>query len=316
MREKTHDRIDEWDEARDETTGKKLHYVNYMQFMRYEKPFKSKDPWALIGMTPKINIVVEYTEPKRYMLPPRKGWFDPQDNYSEWKEGIEPSLKQTIWWARQAGCETVMIFVPAPVLKAIDSETKASACSAVSLVVNIPDKAKSADDVSWTVFRSTNLLKKEQGILPPFPGPINELKHPHEGQDPADAPHNQWAAFPDPEPEVLAPNYPDLPPFSMSLEAPLPPEPKLRDIPGITDQEKPKKKGPPSSQSRPPPPGGPRRGPPPPPGQRPPARRGPPPSSGRPQQRPPAMKNRPPAMKPKEPRRRPPPPSETGGATQ
>lgn len=227
MKEHTHERIDAWDEERDDN-GKKIHTVNYVQYMRLEN---ENDPWSLVEMNPKANIVVNMAEPKRYMLPPRKGWFDPKDHYEEWKEGPEKYVRQTVYWARQAGCETVIMVVPSATMESVivaaggPADRETPPCSVASLLVEIPDSATSPNAIQWTLHRFSTvdmLQSNANDAIPPFSGPISESMHPHEGKDPSAAPANRWAAFPDPPPEVLPKDYPDLPPFSMCLEEPLP----------------------------------------------------------------------------------------------
>lgn len=214
--------------------------------MRIENP---SDPWSLTEMVPKINLVVEFVEPKRYMLPPRKGMFTPKKHYKEWKEGVEPYVKDTVVQARNAGCDTVIMVVPASCMKemartVLGRDVENSPCCVATLVADVA----SADSVSWTWhgFATADSLKNNVALIPSFTGPIDALYHPHEGKDPSDAPANKWAAFPEPEPEVLPANYPDLPPFSMSLDEPLPNIPKKKPV--TSKKKKPKSS---KSQSKP-----------------------------------------------------------------
>lgn len=245
IKEKTHDHIDEWDEARDEN-GKRIHLVNYVQFLRLES---EKDPWSITEMNPKVNIVVEFSEPKRYMLPPRKGFFDPKEQYTEWKEGPEPHIKDTIWLARQAGCDTVIMVISKACMEAILKECgeseKASPCSVATLTASIDDSASDGSSVKVKLHKSysaSKFIKKASKAIPKFGGPVDELLHPHEGNDPASALPVKWATFPQPEPEVIPADYPDLPPFKMSLEVPLPEVQKRKPVPA--GQKKPKKSKP------------------------------------------------------------------------
>lgn len=228
MKESTQTRIDEWDEARDES-GKKIHHVNYIQFMRLENV---KDPWSLKEMIPKSSILVNYAEPKKYMLPPRQGWFDPKKQYKEWNDGVEDHVKEAVWMARQAGCDTVLLVVPGTTLRHMvgaaggATDAEATPCCVATMTAVVDASASSAADIQWKFYQLTTSTAISTECIPPFDGPVDEVMHPHEGKDPAQAPENRWAAFPEPEPEVLPRNYPKLPPFSMSLEAPLPPPPK------------------------------------------------------------------------------------------
>ena len=235
IKEATQQRIDDWDETRDPETGKKIHAINHVQYFRISEP---NDPWSLTELVPKINLLVDVIEPKKYMLTPRQGMFDPKKHFNEWKDGIEPSVRQTVWWARQAGCDTVIIVVTDHAMKdmcqAIGAGGEVSSAppsSIATFVAEVGDMATSPESMRFSFFRFATLSKlKSQGhsIIPPFSGQINELKHPHEGMDPGDAPKNKWAAFPDPEPEVIPPYYPELPPFVKCLEEPLPPLSKIQ----------------------------------------------------------------------------------------
>jgi len=235
IKEATQQRIDDWDEARDPETGKKIHAINHVQYFRISEP---NDPWSLTELVPKINLLVDVIEPKKYMLTPRQGMFDPKKHFHEWKDGIEPSVRQTVWWAREAGCDTVIIVVTDHAMKGMcqavgagGEVSSAPPSSVATFVAEVGDMATSPESIRFSFFRFATLSKlKSQGhsIIPPFSGQINELKHPHEGMDPANAPKNKWAAFPDPEPEVIPPYYPGLPPFSKCLEEPLPPLSKIQ----------------------------------------------------------------------------------------
>jgi len=228
MKDVTHDRIDDWDEELDEN-GKRIHTVNYVQFMRMES---EDDPWSLVEMIPKVNIVVEYPEPKRYMLPPRKGWFDPKRHYPEWEDGPEPYLKETVWWARQAGCDTVIAVVPGTAIQCLadaagySSDLATPPCCVATVVADFVGDNRG--DVEWTVHSFA--ADGSDISIPPFQGNVDEIVHPHEGKDPDAAPENRWAAFPEPEPEVIPSDYPDLPPFSQCLDVPLPDIPRKKPV--------------------------------------------------------------------------------------
>lgn len=74
--------------------------------------------------------------------------------------------------------------------------------------------------------------------VPPHDGPIDETMHPHEGKDPANAPENKWAAFPEPEPEVIPKSYPNLPPFSECLDHPIPDIDRKRAVQSMSKKKK------------------------------------------------------------------------------
>jgi len=216
----THDAIDEWDEQLDES-GKRAHYVNYLQYFRLED---ESDPWSLKEMNPKVNIVVATSEPKKYMLPPRTGWFDPKKHFSEWKEGATSSIRKTVWWARQAGCDTALMIVPGSAIKALvdDEEKLTPPCCAAAFSADVGDDE---NDIEFTLHSfSDNPALDANLSVPAFTGQIDELASPHEGNDPAEAPDNLWALFPEPEPEYLPKDYPELPAFGTALDVPLPPK--------------------------------------------------------------------------------------------
>jgi hypothetical protein len=254
MKEKTQQRIDDWDEARDET-GKKIHFVNYLQYLRVET---ATDPWSLVEMVPKINLVVDFVEPKRYMLPPRQGWFDPKKQYKEWQDGVDKYVKEAVWLARSAGCDTVVMVVPASTVQdviqasggggGVESPVQVSPCCVASFIATAGDGASSSEDVDLQFHKFADAPSLTSDTIPPHGGPIAEIMHPHPGKDPADAPENRWALFPDPEPEVLPRNYPKLPPFSMCLEQPLPPPPKKKQ--GANSSSPKKETAPTSSPKR------------------------------------------------------------------
>lgn len=231
MKDITHERIDDWDEELDEN-GKRVHYVNYVQYLRMES---ESDPWSLIEMVPKTNIVVDMPEPKRYMLPPRKGWFDPKDHYEEWNHGVTPYIKETVFCARKAGCDTCVVVVPGTAIRGLAKATEYSdslitpACCVASLTAEIDDDATTSDSMEFMWHNLTTIASDV--VVPPYGGEVNETMHPHEGKDPADAPANKWALFPEPEPEVIPKDYPkNLPPFSECLDHPIPDLPKKKPV--------------------------------------------------------------------------------------
>jgi hypothetical protein len=252
MKEMTQQRIDDWDEARDET-GRKIHYVNYAQYMRLNDP---ADPWSLVEMVPKLNLVVDYVEPKRYMLPPRQGWFDPRKQYKEWQDSVDKYVKEAAWLARLAGCDTVVMIVPASTIQSVaqasgggDTSVHPSPCCVASFVATALDGASSSDGIKLHFHKFADASSVKSDIIPPHGGSVDEVMHPHPGKDPAAAPENKWALFPDPEPEVLPRNYPKLPPFRMCLEEPLPPQPKKKQQP--PSPASPKKETAPSTKRSP-----------------------------------------------------------------
>jgi hypothetical protein len=252
MKEKTQQRIDDWDEARDES-GKKVHFVNYVRYLRVETP---ADPWSLVEMVPKLNIVVDYVEPKRYMLPPRQGWFDPKKQYKEWQESVDTYVKESVWWARLAGCDTVIIVVPASTMQSMlesagesSSSVVTSPCCVASFVATAGEGASSPEDVKLQLHKCVEAVSLQEDSIPTHGGPVEVAMHPHPGNDPSEAPENKWALFPEPEPENLPRNYPKLPPFSMSLESPLPAPPKKKQ-PASPPSSPKKGKAPPASPKK------------------------------------------------------------------
>jgi hypothetical protein len=232
MKEHTQKRVDDWDEALD-PAGKKIHQVNSLMFLRIEDV---SNPWSLKEMTDKLNLIVDFIEPKKFMLTPRKGMFDPKKHYQEWGQSAEVYVRQTAWWARQAGCDTVIMVVPGSAITEMGQALgvaldDVSPCSLASFGAEAPDGATTSDALKWKFFKHSNLqtLKQlKQQAIPPFSGQITPLLQPDPDKDPSKAPQHKWAAFPDPPAEVLPPDYPDLPAFSSCFEAPVPAVPKRK----------------------------------------------------------------------------------------
>jgi hypothetical protein len=200
-----------------------LRRVDLTQFLRVSDP---TNPYSLEIMTTKVSLVIDYWEPDTTRAPPRNGSFDPKNQDKKWKKGALPTIQQSVWMARQTGCDTVILVVPHEAMEQLaqkagkEGTLDTYACSVMSLVADIDDE-KEGKGIKWELHGSCSLHTLEQDpmdVIPNFTGPVDVLVEPPEGQDPQSIAGTRWAAFPVPEEEYLPPNYPDLPDFSMALE--------------------------------------------------------------------------------------------------
>jgi hypothetical protein len=220
MKIKTKDRLVAWGKELAED-GTKLHTCTAVQFLRQEK---QNDPWSLTEMTEKVNLVVDMVEPKKYMLTPRTGVTNPKNHYKEWEETAEPYIKESVFSARQAGCDTVILVVPGEALKAVVSAACGACvpgpCCIASLVATVGDNL--SEPITWSLHKVTsNIASDGASAIPPHGGTVLALCAPPQGKvpDSANAPgKNKWAQFPAPEPEVVPPDYPDCPDFGSILD--------------------------------------------------------------------------------------------------
>ena len=180
------------------------------------------DPWALIALTPKVNVSIDMLEVERYLPPPRKGNLE-----CKLQKGIAPPpptdtfevVTNCVLKARQVGCDTVMFIVPTSVMRSIidtlggtsgAAETIKTPCSVMTLTASIDDATENVDWNLYGVFTSEQLRMNPSAAVPTFMGPVNCIVPPPEGKDPAQVPANQWSKFPTPEPEYIPEGYPDL----------------------------------------------------------------------------------------------------------
>jgi hypothetical protein len=200
-----------------------LRRVDLTQFLRVSDP---TDPYSLEIMTPKVSLVIDYWEPDSTRSPPRNGSFDPKNQDKKWKKGALLAIQQSVWMARQTGCDTVILVVPHEAMEQLAQKAgkigtlDTYSCSVMSLVADIDDE-KEGKAIKWELHGSCSLHTLQQDpmdVIPDFTGPVDVLVKPPEGQDPQSIAGTRWAAFPVPEEEYLPPNYPDLPDFSMALE--------------------------------------------------------------------------------------------------
>jgi hypothetical protein len=242
MKEKTQERIDAWDDARDES-GSKLHQVTAVQYFRIEK---NSNPWILKEMVPKCNLLIDITEPKHYMLTPRQGYSDPKKHYKEWEQTAEPYIKKAILSARKVGCDTVIMVVPGAAIKSVAGDAVASyptPCCVASLRATVANNAP--EDVQLRVHKVVEAIGADVStVIPPFAGSVDRLIEPPMGKDPTKVNlpgSSKWAQFPAPEPEVIPASYPSLPDFALALDMPMP-ELSSSKAPSSQPQRKPKVK--------------------------------------------------------------------------
>jgi len=189
------------------------------QYLRLET---EDDPWSLQPLTPKVNLCVDKLEPKTYLTPPRQGRLTTKLNVDETVEelAVMPStaVDDCVWKARQVGCDTVLLTVPAACLEDMLQQVTGEAssplqigpCSVVTLTATVDDGAGQV--VDWDLFGTFTAQEIEDGAaaVPAFPGPVDCLVPPPPDKDPASVPANQWSKFPPPQPENIPPDYPDL----------------------------------------------------------------------------------------------------------
>jgi hypothetical protein len=204
-----------------------LRRIDLTQFLRVSDP---TDPYSLEIMTPKVSLVIDVWEPDTTRAPPRNGSFDPKNGDKKWKKGALPTIRESVWMARQTGCDTVILVVPGEAMQQLAQKAGREgtldmyACSVMSFVADIDDD-KEGKEIKWELHGYCSLHTLEQDpmdVIPAFTGLLDVLVEPPEGKDPQSIAGTRWAAFPVPEEEYLPPNYPTLPDFSMALEVPPP----------------------------------------------------------------------------------------------
>jgi hypothetical protein len=204
-----------------------LRRVDLTQFLRVINP---EDPYSLRIMAPKVSLAVDYWEPDKYKFPPRTGSFDPKKQDKTWKKGALPTINQSVWLARQTGCDTVIMVVPSAAMQQLaqtagwDRECEPSACCVASFVADVDD-SKKGKEIDWHMhgFSTLHVMERDpMDVIPPFTGEVDILTEPPVGEDPQAVASSKWAAFPPPEPEALPRDYPDLPDFCTALEVPAP----------------------------------------------------------------------------------------------
>ena len=236
------------DDTDDSKPAQKPRRCTDLQYLRIED---ATNPWTLVDLTQKTNILVDLIDPKRYMTPPRKGYLAPKRQEVVVQPGVEEGVQQAVLWARQTGCDTVILTIGQAAMQELakkanllqsEDNLEVPPCSLASLVADVPSET---DPSSISLkfhgfFTSQELAQDPDAAIPPYTGPVDVTIPPPEGNDPMTMPVNQWSKFPPPQPENIPADYPDLPPFSQALTAPIParPRPPQRPAPSSPGQRR------------------------------------------------------------------------------
>lgn len=166
--------------------------------------------WNLTPMCPKVNLVVDLLAINKYMDPPRKGKMtlkltQDEEEEEEEEEDIPAIIESTVYKARQVGCDTVFLVVPAPVLSAMQTHVGGASAEEEEeddgvLILLGHSQTDDSPSMQW----------EHCSAIPPFPGPVDCLVPPPPDKDPNSVPPNQWSLFPPPPPENIPDDYPDL----------------------------------------------------------------------------------------------------------
>jgi hypothetical protein len=168
--------------------------------------------WSLRPLTGKRNLLVDLLAPDRYLPPPRQGTVQSMLDRTADGAAHDPvrAVRDCVWAARTAGCDTVLLILPAPTIAAAlsqlmggghSNDVDVSPLSMTACSVDIHDDDESME---WSL-----LHRGAGGKLPP-PGPVDCTDVPPADIDPASVPPNQWSVFPVAEPENIPDDYPDL----------------------------------------------------------------------------------------------------------
>jgi len=219
------------------------------QFLRVGEPTKAKQqrieeeeleqgegPWELQEMSVKSNLLIDLIEPVRYKTPPRKGMLAAKRQGKIERPNSTVAVRHVVWSARQTGCDTCIVFCGEAALQELavaagaieePSQLEVPACSMVSCIATVPD-TDDAQDVEFALHGFYTLDDLDGDLIPPYTGPVDMRKQPPSKLDPTQVPANQWSKFKPPAPENIPDDYPDLPPFSQALTAPVPKRPKAK----------------------------------------------------------------------------------------
>jgi hypothetical protein len=110
------------------------------------------DPWSLKPMVLKNNALIDLIDPFRYMTPPRKGNLGLKRENSTERPGPAEAVQQAVWWARQVGCDVVIMVVGEAAMQELakaggllgdDDQLEAPPCSIATLIADVPDLEQS-----------------------------------------------------------------------------------------------------------------------------------------------------------------------------
>ena len=208
--------VKEWKADRSIDPPRRVLDVQYLR-LQHETTEPEENPWSLENMTPKINLCIDMLEPNMYLTPPRQGQISNKLNVTETSANDDDPLEAVencVWKARQVGCDTILMTVPAACMERMLEQAGAAAsaeinpCSVVTLTASVDDGVGEVVDWQLHGHFSINAL---DGVVPEeFPGMVDCLVPPPPDKDPSSVPANQWSKFPPPEPENIPPDYPDL----------------------------------------------------------------------------------------------------------
>ena len=210
------DFVTEWKTDRTIDPPRRVLDVQYLRWHDTTTEPK-EDPWSLENLTPKINLCVDMLEPSMYLTPPRQGNISNklQVNEKTVEEEEDPleTVADCVWKARQVGCDTVLMTVPAAcmerMLEQVGTVTETiTPCSVVTLTACVDDGA--GEIVDWQLHGHFPLNSLDGAVPDEFPGMVDCLVPPPPDKDPSSVPANQWSKFPPPQPENIPPNYPEL----------------------------------------------------------------------------------------------------------
>ncbi|GAX28981.1 hypothetical protein FisN_1Hh021 [Fistulifera solaris] len=113
------------------------------------------DPWSLKPMVLKNNALIDLIDPFRYMTPPRKGHLGLKRDDSTKRPGPAEAVQQAVWWARQVGCDVVIMVVGEAAMQELakaggllgdDDQLEVPPCSLATLIADVPDLEQSDDE--------------------------------------------------------------------------------------------------------------------------------------------------------------------------
>jgi Histidine phosphatase superfamily (branch 1) len=233
MKDKVQERVKKWvdgnndadatvvseDSPAEEAAGYRL--AADVQYLRMEQ---DNDPYSLVPMSLKFNIVNDLLAPNKIMEPHRNGVYNSKLPPTPASVALQ-RLDHAVYLARTAGCDTIILVVTPELISAVAQQSGDAGTELVgpgdvtSFVVDVGDGPD--DALSWTLHSVAECGTFDETSMPPFTGSIERTIHPSEEFEAAMKAEGgeKWGAFPPPLPEVIKPNYPkDIPPFGQALD--------------------------------------------------------------------------------------------------
>ncbi|GAX11614.1 hypothetical protein FisN_1Lh021 [Fistulifera solaris] len=145
---------DNWEEEEEEEEEGQMRPRRVLD-IQYFRLDDSLNPWSLKPMVLKNNALIDLIDPFRYMTPPRKGNLGLKRSDTTKRPGPAEAVQQAVWWARQVGCDVVIMVVGETAMQELakaggllgdDDQLEVPPCSLATLIADVPDLELSDDD--------------------------------------------------------------------------------------------------------------------------------------------------------------------------